>query len=221
MPKRPMTGRPLAAQWGVGAVLMFGLFVACDSTASSSSSATTEHLGSSVALTNDGCTHAGPMSLSAEDGQLTIPVANDSDFIAVVSLLKVGSAFDSVAAEVDDYNDAESVGEAFELTANPDVTQAAEVRVDPSGEGELSADVTADTYAVLCLGEPADGRHRGTRRGLPLRSPRRYGVAPPAAPSTCSARIRSIPSRSSSSPNSKSPPPMLSCVRCCTMCSAR
>ena len=125
MPKIPMTGRPLSAQWGVGAVLILGLLAACDSTASSSSSATTEHLGSSVALTNDGCTHAGPMSLSAEDGQLTIPVANDSDLIAVVSLLKVGSAFDSVAAEVDDYNDAESVGEAFELTANPAVTQAA------------------------------------------------------------------------------------------------
>ena len=161
MPKRPMTGRPLATQWGIGAVLMFGLLVACDSTASSSSSATTEHLGASVALTNDGCTHAGPTTLSAEDGQLTIPVANDSDFVAVVSLLKVGSAFDSVAAEVDDYNDAESVGEPFELTANPDVTQEAEVRVDPSGEGELTADVTSDTYAVLCLGEPAEGATEG------------------------------------------------------------
>jgi hypothetical protein len=140
---------------------MFGLLVACDSTASSSSSATTEHLGASVALTNDGCTHSGPTSLSAENGQLTIPVANDSDFVAVVSLLKVGSAFDSVAAEVDDYNDAESVGEPFELTANPDVTQAAEVRVDPSGEGELTADVTSDTYALLCLGEPAEGATEG------------------------------------------------------------
>ena len=161
MPKRPMTGRPLAAQWGIGAVLMFGLLVACDSTASSSSSASTEHLGASVALTNDGCTHAGPTTLSAEGGQLTIPVANDSDFVAVVSLLKVGSAFDSVAAEVDEYNDAESVGEPFELTANPDVTQAAEVRVDPSGEGELTADVTSDTYAVLCTGEPAEGATEG------------------------------------------------------------
>ena len=161
MPKRPMTGRPLAAQWGIGAALMFGLLVACDSTAQSSSSATTERLGASVALTNDGCTHAGPTTLTAEDGQLTIPVANDSDFVAVVSLLKVGSAFDSVAAEVDDYNDAEFVGEPFELTANPDVTQAAEVRVDPSGEGELSADVTTDAYAVLCLGEPADGATEG------------------------------------------------------------
>ena len=161
MPKRPMTGRPLATGWGMGAVLMFGVLVACDSTASSSSSTTTEHLGATVALTNDGCTHSGPESLSAENGQLTIPVANDSDFVAVVSLLKVGSAFDSVAAEVDDYNDAESVGEPFELTANPDVTQAAEVRVDPSGEGELTADVTSDTYAVLCLGEPAEGATEG------------------------------------------------------------
>jgi len=161
MPKGPMTGRPLAAQWGIGAVLMFGLLAACDSTASSSSSASAEHLGASVALTNNGCTHAGPTTLTAEGGQLTIPVANDSDFVAVVSLLKVGSAFDSVLAEVDDYNDAESVGEPFELTANPDVTQAAEVRVDPSGEGELSADVTSDTYAVLCLGEPAEGATEG------------------------------------------------------------
>jgi hypothetical protein len=161
MSKRPMTGRPLAAQWGIGAVLILGLLVACDSTASSSSSATTEHLGASVALTNDGCTHSGPASLSAENGQLTIPVANDSDFVAVVSLLKVGTAFDSVAAEVDDYNDAESVGEPFELTSNPDVTQEAEVRVDPSGEGELTADVTANTYAVLCLGEPAEGATEG------------------------------------------------------------
>jgi hypothetical protein len=88
-------------------------------------------------------------------------VANDSDFVAVVSLLKVGSAFDSVLAEVDDYNDAESVGEPFALTANPEVTQEAEVRVDPSGEGELTADVTSDTYAVLCLGEPAEGATEG------------------------------------------------------------
>jgi hypothetical protein len=161
MPKLLMTGRPFGAQIGLGAVLILGLLVACESTASSSSSTTAEHLGASVALTNDGCTHAGPLTLTAEDGQLTIPVANDSDFVAVVSLLKVGSAFDSVAAEVDDYNDAESVGEPFELTANPDVTQAAEVRVDPSGEGELSADVTSDTYAVLCLGAPAEGATEG------------------------------------------------------------
>jgi hypothetical protein len=156
-----MTRRPLAVQWGIGAVLMFGLLVACDSTASSSSSASTEHLGASVALTNDGCTHAGPTTLSAEGGQLTIPVANDSDFVAVVSLLKVGSAFDSVLAEVDDYNDAESVGEPFALTSNAEVTQEAEVRVDPSGEGELTADVTSDTYAVLCLGAAADGGSEG------------------------------------------------------------
>jgi len=141
--------------------MLLGLLVACDSTASSSSSASTEHLGASVALTNDGCTHSGPLSLTAEGGQLTIPVANDSDFVADVSLLRVGSAFDSVAAEVDDYNDAESVGEPFELTANPDVTQAAEVQVDPSGEGELSADVVADTYAILCLGTAADGGSEG------------------------------------------------------------
>jgi hypothetical protein len=161
MLKRPTTRRPHAANLGVGAVLILGLLVACDSTASSSSSTTTEHLGASVALTNDGCTHSGPASLSAEGGQLTIPVANDSDFVAVVSLLQVGSAFDSVAAEVDDYNDAESVGEPFELTANPDVTQAAEVQVDPSGEGELSADVVSDTYAILCLGTAADGGSEG------------------------------------------------------------
>ena len=161
MSKPPMTGRLLAAHWGICAVLLLALLVACDSTASSSSNATTEHLGASVLLTNDGCTHSGPLSLTAEDGQLTIPVANDSDFIAVVSLLKVGSAFDSVAAEVDDYNDAESVGEPFELTANPDVTQAAEVRVDPAGEGELSADVDADTYAILCLGAAADSGSDG------------------------------------------------------------
>lgn len=142
-------------------MLMLGLLVACESTASSSSSTTTEHLGVSVALTNDGCTHSGPTTLSAQGGQLTIPVANDSDFVAVVSLLKVGSSFDSVLAEVDDYNDAESVGEPFELTANPDVTQAAEVRVDPSGEGELTADVTSDTYAILCLGAAADGGSEG------------------------------------------------------------
>ena len=161
MAKRPMTRRPLAAHWGFGALLLLGLLVACDSTASSSSSATTEHLGTSVLLTNDGCTHSGPLSLTAEGGRVTIPVANDSDFIAVVSLLKVGSAFDSVTAEVDDYNDAESVGEPFELTANPDVTQAAEVRVDPAGEGELSADVDADTYAILCLGAAADSGSEG------------------------------------------------------------
>ena len=161
MSKRRMTGRPPAAHWGLVPVLMLGLLVACDSTASSSSSEPTEHLGTSIALTNDGCTHAGPLSLTAEGGQLTIPVANDSDFIAVVSLLKVGSAFDSVAAEVDDYNDAESVGEPFELTANPDVTQAAEVRVDPAGEDELSADVDSDTYAILCLGAAADGGSEG------------------------------------------------------------
>ena len=161
MLKRPTTRRPHAANLGVGLVLILGLLVACDSTASSSSSVITDELGARVALTNDGCTHSGPLSMTAEGGQLTIPVANDSDFIAVVSLLKVGSAFDSVAAEVDDYNDAESVGEPFELTSNPDVTQAAEVRVDPSGEGELSADVTSDTYAVLCLGEPAEGATEG------------------------------------------------------------
>jgi hypothetical protein len=161
MAKRPMTSRPLAAHWGFGAVMLLGLLVACDSTASSSSSLIIDELGASVALTNDGCTHSGPLSLTAEGGQLTIPVANDSDFIAVVSLLKVGSAFDSVSAEVDDYNDAESVGEPFELTANPDVTQVAEVRVDPAGLGELSADVDADTYAILCLGAAADSGSDG------------------------------------------------------------
>ena len=157
---KPMISRTHAVRWGLGAVLTLGLLAACDSTASSGAS-NAEELGTSVLLTNDGCTHAGPTSLASEGGQLTIPVANDSDFVAVVSLLNVGSAFDSVAAEVDDYNDAESVGEAFELTNNPDVTQVAEVQVDPSGEGELASDVDAGTYAILCLGTPADGGSEG------------------------------------------------------------
>jgi hypothetical protein len=160
MPMRPMTSRTHGARWSIGALLAIALLAGCDSTASSSAGAP-EELGSSVLLTNDGCTHSGPPTLSAEGGQLTIPVANDSDYVAVVSLLQVGSAFDSVAAEVDDYNDAESVGEPFELTANPDVTQAAEVQVDPSGEGDLSADVVPDTYAILCLGTAADGGSEG------------------------------------------------------------
>jgi hypothetical protein len=160
MPMRATISRTHGGRWSIGALLAIALLAGCGSTASSSAGAPQE-LGSSVLLTNDACTHSGPTNLASEGGQLTIPVANDSDYVAVVSLLKVGTAFDSVAAEVDDYNDAESVGEPFELTANPDVTQAAEVEVDPSGEGELSADVVADTYAILCLGTAADGGSEG------------------------------------------------------------
>ena len=101
------------------------------------------------------------MTLTAEGGSLTIPVANDSEFVAVVTLLRVGSAFDSVAADVDEYNDAESVGEPFEPTADPGVTQEAQVEVDPAGEGELASDVVADTYAVLCAGAAPDSDSEG------------------------------------------------------------
>ena len=82
-------------------------------------------------------------------------------FVAVVSLLRVGSAFDAVLADVDEYNDAESVGEPFELTVDPNVTQEAQVEVDPAGEDELASDVVPDTYAVLCLGTSADGESEG------------------------------------------------------------
>ena len=155
-----MTARNHAAGWGLGAVLMLGLLVGCDSTAQSSSSAPAE-LGPTVMLTSGGCTYAGSMTLTAEGGSLTIPVANDSEFVAVVSLLRVGSAFDSVASDVDEYNDAESVGEPFELTPDPGVTQEAQVEVDPSGAGELAADVVADTYAVLCAGAAVDSDSEG------------------------------------------------------------
>ena len=148
---RAMTRRTHSARWALGAVLTLGLLVGCESTAQPSSSAPAE-LGPTIMLTSGGCTYAGTMSLTAEGGSLTIPVANDSEFVAVVTLLKVGSAFDSVASDVDEYNDAESVGEPFEPTADAGVTQAAQVEVDPSGEGELASDVVADTYAVLCTG---------------------------------------------------------------------
>jgi hypothetical protein len=155
-----MTARNHAARWILGAVLTLGLLVGCDSTAQSSASTPAE-LGPTVTLTSGGCTYAGSMALTAEGGSLTIPVANDSEFVAVVSLLRVGSAFDSVASDVDEYNDAESVGEPFELTPDPGVTQEAQVEVDPSGEGELAADVVADTYAVLCAGAAADSDSEG------------------------------------------------------------
>ena len=155
-----MPTRNHAGRWGLGAVLTLGLLVACDSVATSSSNAQAE-LGPTVTLTEGGCTYSGSTTLAAEDGRLTIPVANDSDFVAVVSLLRVGTAFDAVLAGVDEYNDAESVGEAFELTPDPGVTEEAEVRVDPSGEGELASDVETDTYAVLCLAAPADSDSEG------------------------------------------------------------
>ena len=155
-----MTARKHAAGWGLGAVLALGFLVGCDSTAQSSSSTPAE-LGPTVTLTSGGCTYAGSMTVTAEGGSLTIPVANDSEFVAVVSLLRVGSAFDSVASDVDEYNDAESVGEPFELTPDPGVTQEAQVEVDPSGEGELAADVVADTYAVLCVGAAPDSDSEG------------------------------------------------------------
>jgi hypothetical protein len=147
-------------RWWLGATLMLGFLVGCDSQATSSSSVTAQ-LGPSVLLGNGGCTYAGPASLTIEGGRLTIPVRNESDFVAAVSLLKVGSAFDSVEADVDEYNDAESAGEAFELTPDPGVTVQTDVEVDPSGERELVSDVVPDTYAVLCLGLPSDDQSEG------------------------------------------------------------
>jgi hypothetical protein len=155
-----MIARHHAARWSLGAVLTLGLLVGCESTAQSSSSPPAE-LGPTVTLTSGGCTYAGPMALTAEGGSLTIPVANDSEFDAVVTLLRVGSAFDSVAADVDEYNDAESIGEPFEPTADPSVTQEAQVEVDPSGEGELAFDAVADTYAILCTGAAPDSDSEG------------------------------------------------------------
>jgi hypothetical protein len=157
---RWLSGRHDAVRWGLGAVLALGLLVGCDSPATSSTSAQAE-LGPTVTLTSGGCTYAGPTTLSPESGSLAIPVANDSEFVAVVSLLRVGSSFDSVTADVDEYNDAESVGEPFELTADPAVTQVTQVEVDPSGEGELASDVDPDTYAVLCLGAASDSESEG------------------------------------------------------------
>jgi hypothetical protein len=152
--------RQSACRW-IGTVLTIGLLAACDSTAVATPDTTTEQLGPSVLLTNDGCTYAGSRSLSAEGGSLTIRVANDSEFTAVVSLLRVGSTINSVQADVDEYNDAESTGEPFELTVDPGVSQESEVQVDPSGEGELVADVVPDTYAVLCLGAAPDSDSEG------------------------------------------------------------
>jgi hypothetical protein len=157
---RSLSWRHHLVRWRLGAVLALGLLVGCDSTATSSTSPQAE-LGPTVTLTEGGCTYAGQTSLSPEGGHLTIPVANDSEFVAVVSLLRVGSSFDSLAADVDEYNDAESVGEPFELTADADVTEEANVEVDRSGEGELAADVVTDTYAVLCLGSAPDSDSEG------------------------------------------------------------
>ncbi|HEY6609481.1 MAG TPA: hypothetical protein VI277_09825 [Candidatus Limnocylindria bacterium] len=159
MPTLPMSGRVRALRLGLGAVLTLGLLMGCDSTATSSSSVF--ELGPSVILTDGGCTYAGATSLSAEEGSLSIPVSNDSGYIAVVSLLKVGTRFNSVQADVDEYNDAESVGEPYELTPDPGVTQEAQVEVDPAGEEELVSDVVTDTYAVLCLGASSDGESEG------------------------------------------------------------
>ena len=143
-------------------LLTLGLLVGCDSTAPSSSSAEAP-LGPSVTLTNGGCTYGGADEHSPSRARsLTIPVLNDSDFVAVVTLLRVGSSFDAVAADVNEYNDAESVGEPFELTLDPAVTSEAEVEVDPAGADELASRTwLADTYAVLCLGTPADTDSEG------------------------------------------------------------
>ena len=157
---QPRIERPHVARWSLASLLTLGLLVGCDSTAPPSSSAEAQ-LGPSVTLTNGGCTYAGQMSLTAEGGSLSIPVLNDSDFVAVVTLLRVGSSFDAVAADVNEYNDAESVGEPFELTPDPGVTSEAEVQVDPAGAGELESEVAADTYAVLCLGAPVDTDSEG------------------------------------------------------------
>ncbi len=155
----PRPRRIDVARLCLGTLLALGM-VGCASTTTSSSSAAAQ-LGPSITLTNGGCTYAGSTSLTAEDAGIAIPVTNDSDFIAVVTLLRVGSAFDTVAADVDEYNDAESVGEPFELTLEPGVTAETEVRVDPAGVGELASDVSADTYAVMCLGAPSDNESEG------------------------------------------------------------
>ena len=154
------SGRSDVARGRVLTLLVLGLLVACNSAATSSSSAEAP-LGPTVTLTNGGCTYGGPPTLSVGSEGLTIPVLNDSDFVAVVTLLRVGSSFDAVAADVNEYNDAESAGEPFELTLDPAVTSEAEVEVDPAGADELAADVAPDTYAVLCLGTPADTDSEG------------------------------------------------------------
>jgi hypothetical protein len=150
----------IQARWCLAALLILGLLVGCDTSPASSSSAGAE-LSPSVILTNGGCTYAGPQSIAAEGGRLTIPVSNDSDFVAVATLLKVGSAFAEVEADVNEYNDAVSVGEPAELTLDPGVSSEAEVEVDPAGVGELASDVTPDTYAILCVGAPADSESEG------------------------------------------------------------
>jgi hypothetical protein len=129
--------------------------VGCDSTATPSSSTAAE-LGPTVTLTSSACTYSGSTSLTGEGGRLAILVSNDSEFVGVVSLLRVGSAFEAVASDVDTYNDAESAGETFELTPDPGVTQEAQVQVDPSGASELASEVEPDTYAVLCTAEGLD-----------------------------------------------------------------
>ncbi len=152
---RPMTRRSHPASWGLGAILTLGLLGGCGSSATPSSSSAAE-LGPTVTLTSSACTYSGSTSVTAEDGSLAIPVSNDSEFPAVVSLLRVGSAFEAVESDVDSYNDAESVGEPFELTPDPGVTEEAQVQVDPSGASELASDVEPDTYAVLCTADGLD-----------------------------------------------------------------
>jgi hypothetical protein len=103
-----------------------------------------------VTMTDAGCSAAEP-SLAATEATSGLTVANETGHVADLNLLRVGSAYDLLAADVEAAAEAIAAGRDPTWENHMATTWLSDIYLEPRSDGRLTAALLPGTYAVMCF----------------------------------------------------------------------